>query len=69
MKKYKFDAEIRAGYGGGAYVVFPYGTEKEFGTKGKVPVNATIDGISDRSGLFAMGQPHHMLGVSKSIRD
>ena len=24
MKKYTFDAEIRAGRGGGAYVVFPY---------------------------------------------
>jgi hypothetical protein len=69
MKKYKFDAEIRAGHGGGAYVVFPYDTEKEFGTKGKVPVNATIDGVSDRGGLFAMGQPHHMLAVPKSIRD
>jgi bifunctional DNA-binding transcriptional regulator/antitoxin component of YhaV-PrlF toxin-antitoxin module len=68
MKKYKFDAEIQAGRGGGAYVVFPYETEKEFGTKGKVPVNATIDGISDRGGLFTMGMPHHILGVPKAIR-
>jgi bifunctional DNA-binding transcriptional regulator/antitoxin component of YhaV-PrlF toxin-antitoxin module len=69
MKKYKFDAEIQAGRGGGAYVVFPYDTEKEFGTKGKVPVNATIDGIADRGGLFTMGKPFHMLGVPKAIRE
>jgi bifunctional DNA-binding transcriptional regulator/antitoxin component of YhaV-PrlF toxin-antitoxin module len=69
MKKYKFDAEIRAGRGGGAYVVFPYETEKEFGTKGKVPVNATIDGIAERGGLFTMGTPFHMLGVPKAIRE
>ncbi len=34
-----------------------------------MPVAATIDGVSDRGGLFAMGQPHHMLAVPKSIRD
>ena len=69
MKKYKFDAEIREGRGGGAYVVFPYDAEKEFGTNGKVPVNATIDGVSDQGGLFRMGTPNHMLGVPKAIRD
>jgi Domain of unknown function (DUF1905)/Bacteriocin-protection, YdeI or OmpD-Associated len=68
MKKYTFEAEIRAGRGGGAYVVFPGDTEKEFGTKGKVPVSATIDGISDRGGLFTMGTPYHLLGVPKAIR-
>jgi hypothetical protein len=36
MKKYKFKAKIQAGDGGGAYVLFPYDTGKEFGTKGKV---------------------------------
>ncbi len=41
MKKYKFKAKIEAGDGGGAYVLFPYDTEKEFATKRKVPVKAT----------------------------
>ena len=68
MKKYTFEAEIRAGRGGGAYVVFPYDTEKEFGRKGRVPVSATIDGVSDRGGLFTMGTPYHVLGVPKAIR-
>ena len=68
MKKYKFKTEIRDGTGGGAYVVFPYDAEKEFGTKGKVPVDTTIDGIPYKGGLFRMGMPDHMLGVPKSIR-
>jgi hypothetical protein len=68
MKKYSFDAEIRAGSGGGAYVVFPYDAQKEFATNGKVPVHTTIDGVPYRGGLFRMGTPHHMLGVAKSIR-
>jgi hypothetical protein len=34
MKKYKFKAKIEAGRGGGAFVLFPYDTEKEFATKG-----------------------------------
>ena len=69
MKKYTFDAEIRPGRGGGAYVVFPYDAEKEFGTSGKVSVNATIDGVPDKGALFRMGTPNHMLGVPKAIRD
>ena len=69
MKKLQFDAEILAGRGGGAYVVFPYDTEKEFGTKGKVPVKVTIDGAADSGGLFKMGTPHHILGVPKAIRE
>jgi hypothetical protein len=45
MKKYKFKAKIETGDGGGAYVLFPYDTGKEFATKGKVPVKATFDGV------------------------
>jgi hypothetical protein len=69
MKKYTFDAEIQEGRGGGAYVVFPHDVEKEFGTNGKVPVAATIDGVPDKSALMRMGMPQHILGVPKAIRD
>src|SRR5262245_26805070 len=68
MKKYTFKAKIEAGRGGGAYVVFPYDVEREFGTKGKVPVKVTLNGVPDRAGLIRMGAPHHALGVSKAIR-
>ena len=68
MKKYAFEAEIREGRGGGAYVVFPYDAQKEFGTNGKVPVRVTIDRVADSGALFRMGKPHHLLGVPKGIR-
>jgi uncharacterized protein DUF1905/bacteriocin resistance YdeI/OmpD-like protein len=69
MKKYTFKAKIHAGDGGGAYIVFPFDTEKEFGTKGKVPVHATLDGVPDRSALFRYGPPQHLLAVRKAIRE
>jgi len=69
MKKYKFKAKIQSGQGGGAFVFFPYDVGKEFGTKGQVPVQATFDGIEYRGSLFKYGQPQHMLGLLKAIRD
>jgi hypothetical protein len=69
MKKYKFKAKIEAGDGGGAYVLFPYDTGKEFATKGKVPVKATFDGVPDTGSLIKYGRPLHVLGVPKAIRE
>ena len=68
MKKYKFKAKIEAGDGGGAYVLFPYDTEKEFATKGKVPVKATFNGVPDEGSLIKYDNPLHMLGMLKAIR-
>jgi hypothetical protein len=68
MKKYKFEATIQSGDGGGAFVLFPYDVEKEFGTKGKVSVNVTCDGTAYSSGLFKYGYPQHLLAVPKNIR-
>jgi hypothetical protein len=69
MKKYKFKAKISAGDGGGAYVLFPYDTVKEFAAKGRVPVKATFDGVLYKGSLFKYGHPLHMLGISKAIRE
>jgi hypothetical protein len=68
MKKHKFKAKIEAGDGGGAYVLFPHDTEKEFGTKGRVPVKVTFDGVSYSGSLVKYGNPLHMLGILKAIR-
>jgi hypothetical protein len=68
MKKYKFKAKIEAEDGGGACVFFPYDTVREFGTKGRVPVKATFDGIPYTGSLFKYGHPQHMLGITKAIR-
>ena len=69
MKKYKFRAKIEAGDGGGAYVLFPYDTEKEFATKGRVPVKATFNGLPYTGSLIKYGHPLHSLGVPKAIRE
>jgi bifunctional DNA-binding transcriptional regulator/antitoxin component of YhaV-PrlF toxin-antitoxin module len=69
MKKYKFNAKIHAGDRGGAYVLFPYDVEEEFGTKGRVPVTATINGESYTGSLMKYGLPQHFLGVEKAIRE
>ncbi|MGA8233516.1 MAG: YdeI/OmpD-associated family protein [Candidatus Acidiferrales bacterium] len=69
MKKYKFKARIEANDGGGAFVLFPYDTVKEFAAKGTVPVNATFNGIPYSGSLMTCGRPFHMLGVLKSIRE
>jgi len=57
MKEYRFKARIEAGMGGGAGVAFPFDTEKEFGTRGKIPVKATLDGVAYAGSLIACGGP------------
>ena len=60
---------MEAGDGGGAYVLFPYDTVKEFATKGRVPVKATFNGLPYSGSLMKYGHPLHSLGVPKAIRD
>jgi len=69
VKKYKFKARIQAGDGGGAYVLFPFDVEKEFGTKGKVPVKAAFNGVPYTGSLIKYGDPLHMLPMLKAIRE
>jgi hypothetical protein len=69
MKEYKFKAKIQAGDGGGAYVLFPYDVEKEFGSKGKVPIKASFNGVPYAGSLIKYGNPQHMLPILKAIRE
>ena len=69
MKKYRFQATINGADGGGAYVLFPFDVAKEFGTKGKVPVQARFNGIPYRGSLIKYGNPLHMLPMLKSVRE
>lgn len=68
MKKYKFTAELRSVEPAGACVFFPYDVQAEFGTKGRVPVQATINGLPYTGSLIKYGNPLHMLPVLKAIR-
>ena len=69
MKRYRFNAKVEAGDGGGAYVLFPFDVEKEFGTKGKVPVQAKFNGVPYAGTLIKYGNPRHMLPMLKAIRE
>ena len=69
MKKYKFKATIQPGIGGGAAVVFPYDVEREFGTRARIPVKSTLDGVPYTGSLIKCGPAAHMLGVLKGIRE
>jgi hypothetical protein len=68
MKKYKFRSKIQTGDRGGAYVLFPHDTEKEFGTKGRVPVKASFDGVPYAGSLIKYGTPGHALPLLKALR-
>jgi hypothetical protein len=69
MKTYEFKARIEGASGGGACVFFPFDVETEFGTKGRVPVKATFDGVPYSGSMVKYGAPQHMLGILKSIRE
>lgn len=69
VKRYKFKAKIEASDGGGAFVLFPYDTQTEFATKGKVPVKATLNGVAYTGSLMTCGGAEHMLAVVKAIRE
>jgi hypothetical protein len=55
----------------GLNVLFPYDTGGEFATNGKVPVKATVNGVSYAGSLIKYGKPLplHVLGMPKAIRD
>jgi Domain of unknown function (DUF1905) len=67
MKKYKCKAKIEAGDGGGGVCFFPYDTEKQFATEGRVPVKATFDGVAYPGSRVKYGNALHMLGMPKAV--
>ncbi len=69
MKKYKFKANIEDAGGGGAYVLFPHDVEKEFGTRGQVPVKVTFNDAPYTGTMVKYGHPQHMLPLLKAIRE
>ncbi len=69
MKIYEFDAVVQKHEGiDGAYIIFPYDVQKEFGVKGQVKVKAFFDRIEYRGSLVKMGMNCHWLGITKEIR-
>jgi len=70
MKEYKFKATIEGtGGSGGAYVLFPFDAQTEFGTRAQIRVVASFDGVSYAGSLVKYGHPQHMLPILKNIRE
>lgn len=70
VKQYKFQAVLQKHEGiDGAYILFPYDVQKEFGSKGRVKVKAVFENVEYRGSLVKMGMDCHWIGVSKAIRE
>jgi hypothetical protein len=62
-----FEATIEGAPRGGAYVRIPDNVVKALGGDGRIPVNATFDGIEYRGSIVRMGG-ESILGILKEIR-
>ena len=74
MKSYEFEAILHEDpESGGAYVVFPWDIQREFG-KGRVKVHAEFEGLPYDGSVVNMGllnrdgSTAYVIGVLKSIR-
>lgn len=65
----RFQAELRPGRGGGAYVEIPFDVGEVYGTRGRVAVRAMFDGEPYRGSIAPMGEGRHVLGVTRQIRE
>ena len=68
MKTYKFKAKIGGEAGDSCSVYFPYDAETEFGTRARVPVKATFDGVPYRGSLMKYSSVQHRIPVVEAIR-
>jgi hypothetical protein len=68
-KTYKFKAKIGGESGDSCSIYFPYDVEQEFGTRGRVLVKATFDGVPYRGCLMKYNSEQHRIPVVNAIRD
>jgi len=69
MKEYRFKATIQSAGGNNAYILFPYDAKQEFGTRARIPVKASFDGVPYSGSLIKYGLPQHMLPILKGVRE
>jgi hypothetical protein len=68
VKKIEFQVKLEGKQGSEvAAVVAPFDVQKVFGTKARVPVRGTINGVEYRSSLMPMGGCHRMV-VNRELR-
>ena len=68
-KSMRFQAEIRAGSKGAAYVEIPFDVHEAFGTRGPVGVRATFDGAKYRASLDPADGGRYVLDIRREIRE
>ena len=67
--EHEFEAVLEAGDGdGGVFVVLPFSIPETYGTRGRVPVQATFDGYPYQGSVTPLGDGHHALLILKQIR-
>ncbi len=67
--EHEFEAVLEAGDGDGSvFVVLPFSVAEAYGTRGRVPVQATFDGYPYQGSITPLGDGHHALHVLKQIR-
>jgi hypothetical protein len=67
--EHEFEAVLEAGDGdGGVFVVVPFSVAEVYGTRGRVPVQATFDGYPYQGSITPLGDGHHALHLLKQIR-
>ncbi|MFD2785413.1 YdeI/OmpD-associated family protein [Hymenobacter rubripertinctus] len=73
-RQHEFDAPLEMDGGdNGVFVVVPFSVPDEYGTKGALPVQGTIDGFPIRLNLMPLEggdqQLRHMFSVRKEVRN
>ncbi|MCC3154230.1 YdeI/OmpD-associated family protein [Hymenobacter sp. BT770] len=67
--EYEFEAILEAGEDhGGVFVVVPFNVAEVYGTRGRVPVQATFDNYPYQGSIVPIGDGHHALLLLKQIR-
>jgi hypothetical protein len=51
-----------------AAVVAPFDVQEVFGTRARVPVRGTLNGVAYRSSLMPMGGCHRMVVIARCVR-
>lgn len=67
-KQYKYTTYLFSHERGGVYAGFPFDGSKEFGKRGPVRVNCSIDSIELKCSLLPMGDGSHAIHVKKELR-
>ncbi len=65
----EFEAVLEADSAdGGIFIVVPFSVPDVYGTRGKWPVQATLDGFPHRTMLVPLGDGYHGLPIPKEVR-